>query len=130
MTNARSFTLLVRGVGLLVVGLNLPRLSEIVAILGMFVDPNMRVTISSSWNQYYFIAAAGSCLGLIAGVGFGVYLVAGAPRLVRYCLRQSLGRCATCDYDLKGSSGRCPECGIDSNESGLPPESGAADTSG
>ncbi len=68
--------------------------------------------VSSVMSEWIGRSVAGLVVfGLQLGVS--VYLIAGAPGFVRWCLRESAGRCPGCDYDISGlKSSVCPECNM------------------
>ena len=108
MNDSHWFKLLVRGIGVLLIGLAIP---SVIALFGTaaMVANAANLTGNPSMDQWVWVLSG--ILGTLAQLGFGVNLLFGAPRLVRYCLRQVNSRCGACDYDVRGLRGVCPECG-------------------
>lgn len=107
MVERAWFRLIVRALGILFLGLGTSELISFGHRLYM---------------QVYYEHAAGSTTPLLPWVSYGistlvqpaigVYLLFFAEGLIRLCLRDSLGRCAYCTFDLRGVKGDvCPECG-------------------
>src|SRR5262245_33853347 len=120
MNDARWFKLLVRAIGLFVLAQSIERLDGVLRLLISLIGNGPRgygATFAPSngferWlsaiaiQDYIYIATG------LAQVAFGLYMLFGAPRLARYCVRQVRARCALCDYDIRGLKGACPECGL------------------
>ncbi len=102
------FRLLVRAIGILLIGLSLPHaLMSTVHVIDTLLTGN--------WSQYgwsgYF-GWVGSIVGLLLQAGFGFYLLSGGGRLVERCLRGVYGWCPHCGYDVRTiPAANCPECG-------------------
>lgn len=109
MTEHAWFRLMLRGVGVLLIGLAAPSVFSYLGWLGTMAGALQ----SSGWidgGQIWMLVA--NAVGAAAQLGLGIYLVTGGHGLYRYCIRGLSGLCATCGYDLRGTdSGRCPECG-------------------
>lgn len=108
--NDRSwFRLLVRGIGMVILGFSAPKV--IVLVAGVIA------ALSSSGTQGVFqddyllqlVVAGLACLVQLA---FGIYLLFFGDGLIRLCLRDVDARCVHCQHSLVGVAGdRCPECG-------------------
>jgi hypothetical protein len=109
MSDPRWFKLLVRAIGVLVLAQAAP---NVVATVGWLIS--MFTTAGPGGGDFfdYGMGAVLSLVGTALELAIGVYLLRGAPALVRYCIRQVGRRCAACDYDLQGLGGKCPECGL------------------
>jgi hypothetical protein len=120
MSEYAWFKLLVRAVGLLLMGLSLPGLlwaaGEVITLL--FEDtPGM----SRYWMRFL-----PTTIHSAAELAIGAYLFFGGEQIIARCLREVRGHCASCGYDLSATStGVCPECGAEfkplSGPPGTPP---------
>jgi hypothetical protein len=122
MTDHSWFKLLVRAIGLLILGLGGPSL--LFSLTGLLVE-----VWDQSVAQYgvmrYVAVTLPPMLAYGAQTAFGLYLFLGAERLISRCMRDVRGHCPACGYDLSSTStGRCPECGTD-----VPVASSTADPS-
>jgi hypothetical protein len=101
------FRLLLKAVGVLLLGLSIPKLlwtvgSLLVAQTG--VQPGAGGWPLAAWLP--------SITGYGSQAAIGLYLLFGAQRLIEYGLRGVRGRCAGCGYSLTGlTADLCPECG-------------------
>lgn len=109
MTDPRWFKLLIRGVGVLLLGLAIPSVPSMISYFAAVVEQRRQGFPSQDLTWTMAIVES---VGVVAQTLFALYLVAGGGALVRYCVRQSLARCPGCDYDLRGVAGQCPECGM------------------
>ena len=101
------FKLLVRGIGILLVAQSVPPIFSAIGAATILFKEGW----TNPGQNYWVSITAHGAGGLVQGV-FGLYLLVGAPRLVRYCIRQVGTRCPGCDYDIRGLKGTCPECGL------------------
>jgi hypothetical protein len=109
MTDPRWFKLLLRGIGLLLLGLAIPSLPTIATYFAALIEQRRQGFGSLDISLAMAVVNA---VGVFGQTAFAVYLVTGGGALARYCVRQSFTRCAGCDYDLQGVTGQCPECGL------------------
>ena len=118
MSDPRWFKLLVRAIGLVLIGIAIPSITMALSYIPEMHDPNFGYNV-----QYALWSLIGPGMGGLLQLALGGYLFFGAPRLVKYCVRQVHTRCPGCDYDVRGLQGACPECGllISHSESALPP---------
>ncbi len=110
MVDFTWFRLMIRGIGVLLLGLALP---EFITLAVWFLQrPAIQVggfsTASDLWSY------VPGLIGILLKIGIALYLLFFAEGLIRRCLSDTIGRCPLCQYDLKGRrSGICPECGVD-----------------
>jgi hypothetical protein len=98
--------LLLRAVGLLLIGLSGP---NIVGTIGMAISSWDQF---STWNAEHVGGYIVSSLGTVMQFAFGVYLLVGGLFVTRLCLRGLDHYCLSCGYDVSTiSSAVCPECG-------------------
>ena len=125
------FTLVVRLLGILFVGLGITKL-----ISSWFLIYLIQKVNGPSLNSGDIIRWTLALIGATAQVGFGVYLLFGGERLINWCLRSaermpSSAVCIHCGYDLSMSKGKqCPECGSSEQPSSEVSESAAATDDG
>lgn len=106
MRDYRWFKILVRAMGLLLLGMSVPYLASAADYLvGSISSPN------TAYSRTYVERAVTYGAGATGQALLGLYMLSGAPRFVRYCIDQAEKRCIRCDYDLTGLTGACPECG-------------------
>jgi hypothetical protein len=101
------FKLFIRGIGLLLIGLALPSFVSLALwTVQTFIQSD------GQWVQYVFLTLLNLAAFSIQ-LAMGVYLFLGGQRVIRFCLRDVVNRCAFCAYDLRGIKGDvCPECGL------------------
>jgi hypothetical protein len=108
MRDYRWFKILLRAMGLLLLGFAMPQLTSAVgSVLFYFSNEYSRSSGFSYWP-----VAVSSAVGALAQLLLALYLISGAPKFIRYCIDQVDRRCIRCDYDLTGLKGTCPECGL------------------
>lgn len=107
------FRLIVRLVGVLLLGLAVPEVVQWVIYLGGMMFASDARTPSFGMDSWYWLwSYLGGALATAIQAAFGIYLLFFGERLIRRCLQDTIGRCPLCQYDLKGRAGdRCPECG-------------------
>jgi hypothetical protein len=109
VSNPRWFKLAVRAIGLLLLGFAIPAVFNLISYAS-----NFRTSIGFEPDKLAaWITAVAYAIGVIAQTTFSLYLLFGAPALVRYCIEQVATRCIQCDYDIRGLTGKCPECGLE-----------------
>ncbi len=107
MSEIAWFTLLLRAIGLLVLVEQTPGLIGYVAYLPSIFATDMPVPALMQ------IGAVATLAGYAASVAFGLYLLLDGRRVVRFCIRDLVARCAVCGYPLAKITGSvCPECGV------------------
>ena len=106
MSDYSWFKLLVRAIGLLLVGLALPQVP--VAVAWLIYALTEEGGGFSEWALRILPMFAGPALQ----IAFGLYLLLGAERLIARFIRDIRGHCACCGYDLASlTADKCPECG-------------------
>jgi hypothetical protein len=110
MTDYTWFKLLVRAIGLLLMGMGLPYfVSTLVNLVTWALDQG-----GSQLGYSYVLPYIPSVAGAAAESVFGLYLFLGANGVIARCLRDVRGHCPSCGYDVSAvSTGRCPECGTE-----------------
>lgn len=107
MNDYSWFKLLIRAIGLVLLGIGVPSLLGTVGNLLAFLTYNSGssgVNAILSWGAF----ACGTVFQLL----LGVYLLRGGGRLTAHILASVVGRCVTCGYDVRTIAGtNCPECG-------------------
>jgi hypothetical protein len=111
LNDPRWFKLLLRAIGVLLMGLSLPSLGSLGPYVVNLFEPDAFGT-PQKLPVRGWVAACAYIAGVFGQALLGIYLLSGAPRLMRYCVRQVYSRCPGCDYDLSGVQGGCPECGV------------------
>jgi hypothetical protein len=111
MSDYSWFRLLIRAVGVLLLGLSLPLFLWTLGNLIAEIAQNARAGYGSSAASLFL-----SHLPAMSGYGiqaaFGLYLLFGGASLVEFCLKGVRGRCARCGYNLQGLADPvCHECG-------------------
>jgi hypothetical protein len=110
VTEFAWFKLLVRLVGLLLVGLSLPMTLWYVGRLLMSVVPGSPSNTSTSF-RFEFLSSAPGIVAYGVQLAFGAYLLLRGDWVIRKVLSEINGRCAVCGFDLTGVKGTsCPEC--------------------
>ncbi len=110
MSEFAWFKLLIRAVGVLLLGLAAPRLLQVLATVFFDVLGSTPTAQRGTWDPLLRNLPALIGYGLQTGIGF--YLLAEGRMLIELCLRGISGRCTACGYDLATVAGtKCPECG-------------------
>jgi hypothetical protein len=104
------FTLLIRAIGILIVGVAIsPSLAWVGYIIGALREGRNAPGIGEFWSLSAVFGAMATC----AQLAYGLYLIFGARWLIVHCIGSLYGRCHACGYDLTGVvADRCPECGV------------------
>jgi hypothetical protein len=110
MSDYAWFKLLVRAIGVLLLGLSVPMLVEWVVQVAIAWDAWSPT--ATSWSlQQRVIWGLPSLLAYGAQAAFGYYLLFKGEGIISRVLSEIHGRCAKCGYDLRGLKGEaCPEC--------------------
>lgn len=114
MKHRNWFTLIVRLVGILFIGLSITNLLN--TAFSFFISI-VFLDISIPTNE--IVRSVMTIVGYLAQLSFGLYLLFGGERLIDWCLRSaermpSSAVCIHCGYDLSMSKGKtCSECGKD-----------------
>lgn len=116
MKHVSWFKLLLRAIGIVLIGLALPKMGGVLVELGVGVyyrlrgdleDPQTTEQLARAWWSLIWH------LGYVLQLGLGLYLLFDARWLVRVCVHDAAMRCPACKYDLTGAApGVCPECGV------------------
>jgi len=110
MSEFAWFKLLVRLVGLLLMGLSVPML---LWYIGQFLAasiPGSPAKTSGSFD-YQLYNTLPAVLSFGSQAAFGAYLFFRGDWVIRRVLAEIHGRCAACGFDLSGMmSASCPEC--------------------
>jgi hypothetical protein len=112
MSDFAWFKLMVRLVGILLIGLGLPMvLWHIGRLLAASVPSSP--THTSSSLQYELYSVGPGLLAYGSQLLMGLYLLLKGDWVIQKVLAQINGRCAVCGYDLSGIKGSsCPQCNI------------------
>lgn len=112
-----SFKLLVRAVGMLLIGTSIPNFSfGLLNLWGMWYQSGS--LFERSYTAIHYL------MGPTCQAGFGAWLLFGANRVIHRCIREVRDHCLSCGYNIKGlTTGRCPECGevFESRHAEAPP---------
>jgi hypothetical protein len=108
MTEYAWFKLLVRGIGILLLGLSIPSLvTQVWWIITHLVSDSPRSLLE------ILSSVLGGLAYSLVQAAIGTYLLIGAEGLIRHCLRGLSDRCLGCGYPLAGlNAAACPECGL------------------
>lgn len=107
MSDYTWFKLLVRAIGVLLIGFGAPYFIATVwwGIASLRQDGGMLGAQFVIYSGFTILSTGLQSL-------FGLYLLFGGRWIIRYCLSDVRSRCVFCGYDLSGiTSGVCPECG-------------------
>lgn len=112
MNDFAWFKLVIRLVGVLLLGLAIPQLmTSLSPLRNVWIQLTESVTMKGQSDVWVFASLAYAAAPLMQ-TAIGVYLLLGAPRLRAWCIQSVIGRCACCDYDVREITAPfCPECG-------------------
>lgn len=103
------FKLLVRAIGILLLGLSVPL---ILWTIGSILLEQFGYAYPGQRSGDLLLVRLPGVVGYGAQAGMGVYLLFGAQQLIEMCIAGVRYRCAACGYDIVGiQTGLCPECG-------------------
>jgi hypothetical protein len=110
MKHKTWFRLVVKAIGVLLIGISLPGIGQFVGFVLYMLTDFGRTTFSSNefrWMQtMYYAGALMQCL-------LGVYLFFGGQWIVNRCIPSNRSYCPECGYNLSNARGaRCSECGV------------------
>ena len=99
--------LLLRAVGVLLIGLGVP---HALAMTGSIANGYINARGLHVWE--WLPGYAASLEGYLAQVGFGFYLLVNGRAITRLCMSDLRNVCLQCGYDIASiPGGTCPECG-------------------
>src|SRR5690348_8345248 len=125
MSDFGWFKLLVRALGVLFLGLGVPHVLQVGAVLAIDWIWARGGASQRGWGT--LISNAPYLLAYGAQAAFGYYLLMRGQLLIEHCLLGVRGRCAGCGYDLAAVTGpECPECGSPIRRLGTTPKPPAA----
>lgn len=125
MSEFAWFKLLVRLVGLLLVGLSVPMLLWYIGRFLAASIPGSPGRTSGSFDFELYNTLPG-VLSYGVQAGFGAYLFFRGEWVIQRVLAEIHGRCAACGFDLSGTrGGSCPECNTPIGRANTQPEAKA-----
>lgn len=108
MKHKTWFRLVIRAIGILLIGLSLPALCQGIGFIVYLFMESSGMPQSYTWIQTAYYG------GGIAQASLGIYLIFGGTWIVDTCIPSNRPYCPDCGYDLSHSvtSTMCPECGV------------------
>jgi len=104
------FKLLVRLVGVLLLGLSVPMLMWYIGVFLVQTVPSSPGATSGSLTYAIYSYVPG-LIGYGTQAAFGWYLLVRGDWVIRRVLAEIHGRCAVCGFELSGvKAASCPEC--------------------
>ncbi|HVP73552.1 MAG TPA: hypothetical protein VMS30_07430 [Phycisphaerales bacterium] len=111
MKHKTWFRLVLKAIGVLLIGIALPTCGQLAAhvLSYVFID----ATNSIFGNDYWAIQSLYLVGGLLQ-MAFGLYLFLGGKWIVDKAIPSNRPYCPECGYDMSRAQGaRCPECGVE-----------------
>ncbi len=111
MKHKTWFRLVIKAIGVLLIGLSLREMSMLAFWVVVWLFDESQTSLRGMSPQYSFANVA-YALPDLAVFAFGMYLFFGGAWIVNKCIPSNKPYCAECGYDLSQSTGeRCAECG-------------------
>ncbi len=107
MKHKTWFRLMLKAIGILLIGLSIPRVTEIMIVVVNDALSGLTPLVPGpiGWNLF---AVSGPLIQFF----FGVYLLFGGKWIANLAIPSNRPYCPECGYDLSENSGdTCPECG-------------------
>lgn len=109
MKHKTWFRLVLKAIGVLLVGLSFPAFSQFLGYIFYMSDSTSGFPSDSAYWVVQLLYSGGVLLQL----GFGLYLFFGGAWIVNKAIPSNRAYCPECGYDLRNSPvGRCAECGV------------------
>ena len=116
MKHKTWFRLVLKAIGVLLIGFGLPGVATLLASVGyytMYGDPYASVSGGIGMSGWYFWSLFSAHLGDVVQLGLGLYLLFGGRWIADLAIPSNRPYCPQCGYDISQSTGdRCPECGV------------------
>ena len=115
MKHKTWFRLVLKAIGVLLIGFALPGVATLLANAGyrtMYGDPFARLTGVAAQNWFRWQLVAGH-VGDLVQLGLGLYLLFGGRWIADLAILSNRPYCPECGYDISEATGKCcPECGV------------------
>lgn len=110
MSDYAWFKLLVRAIGIILIGFSVPTLLWYLSELAMSAAPSSAGRTSRSFSDHLLFSLP-TLISNGAQAFMGWYLLFRGEWVIARVLGEVNGRCARCGYDIRDiKSGACPEC--------------------